>query len=182
MTLDREQKSLIALNVLGGTAVLASYVLAFVYSSEIRTGLWGGVPESLRVLYTPCMFVAAAGYFPFSYLLIMRTSADELATLVGWPYRTLHLAYALILIPSAAWLPLTAQMLAAPSSGLWWTIRVVLLLVAAGATALLVALIAIARKRGGVLPWVAVAGCTAFWFQTAILDATIWPAYFPFEP
>ena len=178
MSLRPQQKSLAILNLLGGLAVLGSYALAFSYSPGIRAGLWGGVPDGLRPLYTVSMVLAAAGYFPFTYQLVFRFEPEELFVSVGLRYRTLHWVYGLILVPSALWMPLTAEMLRQPGAGLWGAIVAVLGLVALGSTALLGILVLVAVKRGGGLAWVAVAGGVAFWFQTAVLDALVWTAYF----
>jgi len=173
-----EQRSLAALNAVGGALVLASYWLAFGGTPELRAGLWGGVPEALRPLYTTNMLLAAAGYFPFTWLLVFRTRPED-GLPGGRPYRLLHLLYGLILLPSALWLPLTARMLAAPSAGLWAAIRIDLALVGLGATGLLVVLAALALRRRDALGWAALAGILPFWLQTAVLDAIVWPAYFP---
>jgi hypothetical protein len=179
MELRPQQKALAALNVVGGMAVLASYILAFAYRPEVRAGLWGGVPVTLQPLYTACMLLAAAGYFPFTYLLVLRLRPDEIHAAARVPFGAVIAAYALILFPSAAWLPLTAALLQAPSGALWWSTRAVLALVAVGSSTLLGTLAAIVLRRGGTLAWIAVAGCVPFWIQTAILDALVWPAYFP---
>jgi len=64
--MPRQNLALALLNALGGVAVLGSYAYAFSYSSELRAGLWGGVPDSLQPIYTGNMLLAAAGYFPFT--------------------------------------------------------------------------------------------------------------------
>jgi len=46
--MPRPNLVLLLLNVLGGIAVLGSYVAAFTGSPDFKDGLWGGVPESLR--------------------------------------------------------------------------------------------------------------------------------------
>lgn len=173
-----EQKRLAGLNVLGGSLVLGSYVFAFAGSPELRAGLWGGVPDALQPLYTVNMLLAAAGYFPFTALLVLavRPAAGLPG---GFSYRWLLLLYALILIPSALWLPLTAQMIASPSAALWAAIRIDLALVGLGATGLLVWLFAIARRRRDAFGWFAFAGILPFWLQTAVLDALVWPAFYP---
>ena len=51
---------LLALNALGGGAVLWSYVVGLMGDSSVGNALWGGVPETLRPLYTVNMFLAAA--------------------------------------------------------------------------------------------------------------------------
>jgi hypothetical protein len=167
--------SLALLNALGGIAVLASYVWGL-GQPAVAGGLWGGVPEGLRPLYTGSMFGAAAGYFPFTHYLLMRLDPEG-TRLGGSGYGLLFLFYGLILIPSALWLPLTAEMLAAPSDGLWWTIRTVLFGVAAGSLGILWAVVmAVPRRRGRTL---AIVGALAFCLQTVALDALVWPWFFP---
>ncbi len=58
--MDSEQRrALLLLIAMGGSTVLASYVLAFVLEPEIRTGLWGGIQdEGMRVFYTVNMCIA----------------------------------------------------------------------------------------------------------------------------
>lgn len=175
--MDRDSLRLVALNVAGGIAVLASYAWGVVLSPALRTGLWGGVPEALRGVYTVNMLLAAAGYFPFAFLLIFRTPRDRLRAEAGVGPGAILALFALVLIPSALWLPLTAHMLDAPSDATWLAIRAVLFAVGAGSTGLLVVLARIARSRGGALVWAALLGAIPFWTQTALLDALVWPAY-----
>lgn len=177
--MQREQRALGLLNVIGGILVLASYAYALAISPDVRSALWGGVPEGARSLYTLNMLLAAAGYFPFTWLFVIRTRPAELRAASGAPYGLLFLLYALVLIPSALWLPLTARMVETPGPGLWLSIRIVLFLVAVGATGLLVVALRFARARGGALPWLAFAGTVPFFTQTALLDALVWPATYP---
>ena len=51
--------ALIVLNLVGGIAVLASYAWGIGGHPDARNALWGGVPDSLRPLYTVSMFSAA---------------------------------------------------------------------------------------------------------------------------
>ena len=174
-----QQRALAALNVLGGVAVLTSYVYAFSYPGEIRAGLWGGVPESLRSFYTVNMLLAALGYFPFTWLYVWKVTPEEVGTATRVPYALLFALYALVLVPSALWLPMTARMIEAPGWGLWWGIRAVLALVALGSTGLLLLSWRYAHARPGTASRLAALGSIPFFTQTAILDALIWPAYYP---
>lgn len=167
--------ALAVLNVLGGAAVLASYVWGLAQPA-VAGGLWGGVPPGLRPLYTVSMFAAAAGYFPFTHYLLLRIDPER-TRFGGTDARVLFLFYGLILVPSALWLPLTAEMLAAPGTGLWWTIRVVLFAVAAGSLGVLWAVAAASPcARGRTL---GLLGAVVFCFQTVVLDALVWPWFFP---
>jgi len=176
--MDAQRRSLILLIVIGGSTVLGSYVLAFAFEPAIRSGLWGGVPESLRSFYTVNMLLAATGFFPATWLLGFKTPLEDFRARTGLAWEALIGAYAAILMPSALWLPLTALHLQQPSPWLWVTIRFVLFAVGAGATTLGYMLIRRAR-HGPVLAWGAVVAYFFFWLQTAVLDALVWPWFYP---
>ncbi len=175
----RGRASLLLLNVLGGLAVLGSYAHGLSTHPGMGDAVWGGVPQELRPLYTVNMLLATAGYFAFSHFVFFRL--DPRRTRIGarFGYGFFHVVYALILIPSALWMPLTFAMLESPGPALWLSIRTELALVGAGSLALLFA-VCVAGPADA--PWsrrVAVAGAIFFCLQTALLDALVWPAYFP---
>lgn len=167
---------LIALQLLGGPLVLGSYAWGFLANSAAMGALWGGVPEAARPLYTVNMFLAAAGYLLFAHTITFRLDLKTSRIAGRDGFRWFATCLALVLFPSAAWLPLTAVMLENPSTGLWWLIRIDLALVALGSLGIAVGL-ALPRPapRGRAL---ALVGALPFCFQTAILDALVWPAYF----
>ena len=173
-----QRRSLVWINVLGGIAVLGSYVHGIVTNPATRGDVWGGVPEALQPLYTVSMLTAALGYFAFTSLVLLRLDPDEVR--VGrFGYGVFHALYAAILLPSALWMPLTFAMLADPSPALWWAIRLDLALVGAASLSLLAA-IAVAQPRPAAgHRRIALVGCAAFCFQTAVLDALVWTAFFP---
>ncbi len=168
----------IAINVVGGIAVLGSYVHGIATHPETSGQVWGGVPEGLKPLYTVSMLLAAVGYFPFTHFVTLRLDPER--TRVGpFDYGIFPLLYALVLAPSALWMPLTFTMLDAPSPFLWIAIRLVLFAVGLGSLAMLASVCAARPRPLGASFWLAVAGCAAFCVQTALLDALVWPAYFP---
>jgi hypothetical protein len=168
---------MVLINLFGGVAVLVSYALCLMSSSTQAGDFWGGVPDGLRSLYTVNMFLAAAGYFAFTFFLMYRLKPT---TRGGGRFGlgTFNALYALILIPSALWMPLTFAMLDSPSDGLWWAIRLTLAAVGIGSLGLLVGLLAVRPSPPSLAHKLAVLGSLAFCFQTAILDALVWPAYF----
>ena len=174
-----EKRGLVLINVLGGLAVLGSYAYYLAANPATRTNLWGNVPESLRPAYTVSMLLAAAGYFPFTWLFVVRTRPDVFRAVTGFRYTLLFALYALVLIASALWLPMTAKMLVAPDPQLWLWIRVVLALVGIGATGILLLAFRFARAQGGAANLAAAIGAIPFFVQTAILDAIVWPAFYP---
>jgi hypothetical protein len=174
------RRSLLWLNLLGGAAVLASYAQGFASASPLtRAALWGGVPDVLRPLYMACMLLAAGGYFAFTFFVLFRLDPTRIRVAGGLGFGAFYYLYALILVPSALWLPLTLEMVEAPSAGLWLAIRVVLALVALGSLGLVVAVASAAPHAAPAARRIAIAGGAAFALQTALLDALVWPAYFP---
>ena len=51
----------ILINLIGGTAVLGSYIHGLSTQLELRGLLWGQVPETIRPYYTICMIFATIG-------------------------------------------------------------------------------------------------------------------------
>jgi hypothetical protein len=167
-----------SINVLGGTAVLGSYAYCLLNHPEKAGDFWGSVPEGLRSLCTASMFLAAAGYLAFTFFLMFRlqpTGRDDERFGVG----AFNAFYTLVLVPSALWMPLTLVMLESPSAGLWWLIRLVLAAVGIGSLGILAGLVAVRPRAFSPAHALAIGGSLAFCFQTAFLDAVVWPAFFP---
>ncbi len=179
MKLHTHQRNLILLNVILGIAVLGSYTIAFGQTPEVRGALWGRVPQALLPVYTVCMFMAAFGYFTFSLFLLFRTDPDRTFFLNGKPYTVLYLLYTLMLLPSALWMPLTVQMIVEPSLLKWIAVRTVLFLVALGSAGILAAVITTTGREHAWGRRLAILGALLFCLQTVVLDAFIWPYYFP---
>lgn len=177
--MNRQVRSLIALNLIGGTAVLVSYAFGLGSESSVGDALWGGVPDGLRPLYTVNMFLAAAGYFLFTPYIFFKLRPETTRIAGRFGYGLFHILYALVLFPSAIWLQLTEVMIAQPSAWMWAVVRLDLACVGLGALGLLIALLKLdsPAPRGRTL---AVIGLLPFCLQTAVLDATVWPAFFPF--
>jgi hypothetical protein len=176
---DGRQKMLIWVNVVGGLAVLGSYANGLVSTPNAGDVLWGGVPLGLRPLYTGSMLLAAVGYFPFTGYLLFGVDPDRVRIAGRLDYGCFVFLYALILFPSALWMPLTFTLRDGWNPMLWIVIRLVLALVGIGSLALLAGLLALTPRPRGMGYALAVAGAVAFCVQTALLDACVWPAFFP---
>ena len=166
------------LNVVGGAAVLASYALAFRHPPAVRDALGRAVPPSLQPLYTASMLAAALGYFPMTWLFVFGEPAYDAARAPSHE-RSMLAAYAMILVPSALWLPLTIELILAPSAWLYVIVRLVLFAVALGAIGVLVRTAQHTRAAEGAARWLPLAGALAFCLQTVVLDALVWPAFYP---
>jgi len=173
-----DKKSLLWLNVIGGLAVLGSYAHGIATHPESRGALWGGVPAALQPAYSLSMLTATAGYFAYSFFVFFRLDPSRTRIAGRFGYRGFHLLYALILVPSALWMPLAFAMIESPGPLLWLAVRGVLGLTAIGSLGLLAALVLVEpRPRGPAWP-IAILGALAFCIQTVLFDALVWPAFY----
>jgi hypothetical protein len=166
------------MNVLGGLAVLASYSPIF-QREDASAILWGGVPESMRALYTTNMWLAAAGYFPFTALWLFATDPLRVRFYGGRAgYGLLLVLYAGVLVGSAVWMPLTFAW-ADTGSFPFWLVRLDLAVVGGASLGLLGCLLTMSPRPAAWLHFLALFGALAFCFQTAVLDGAVWPAHYP---
>jgi len=170
------KRRLIAVFLIGGLAVLGSYLWGVLARPDAGQLLWGGVPENMRPYYTVNMLLAAAGYFPFTFYILFRLDPGKTRAAGKFGYGLFPLLYAAILIPSALWLPLTYLAVGQSSQAWLWVVRATLALVGAASLGVLIALVKVRPRRAGVAYWLAVVGSIFFCIQTAILDAIIWGA------
>ena len=175
----RAQKWLMVfINLFGGVAVLGSYVHGFLTHPSAAEVLWGGVPQSIRPFYTAGMFLAAAGYFAFTYFILFRLNPGDTRVYGRFGYGAFNAFYTAILIPSALWMPLTFLAVENSSPALLWTVRLVLAVVGLASLGLLFALLTVKPGRPSWTARLAIVGCAFFCIQTALLDAVIWGSLF----
>lgn len=174
------QRRLLAwLNVLGGIAVLGSYAHGLATHPATRMQLWGDVPDGIRPLYTASMFGAMFGYFAFTYFVFLRADPERTRTALGLGYALFPILYGAMLLSAALWMPLTFAWLAAPSAGLWLAVRGVLAVTGLASVGIVVALLRMEPRTPAWAHRLAVLGSVLFAWQTAVLDALVWTAYFP---
>ena len=173
-----QQIILLAINIVGGAAVIGSYI----FGLNVQTGganvLWGGVPENIRPVYGVSMILAAFSYFAFIYFIFFRLVPGEVLIGGRFGFSLFYAIFLVILIPSAFWMPLTNVYVGNPSTGMWIWVRTVLALVGLASIALVWALLNLQVKVPGIAYWLAVVGSGYFTFHTAILDALVWAALF----
>lgn len=172
------KRTMVIVNVFGGIAVLGSYAHGILTTPEAGAVLWGGVPETLRPLYTISMFSAAAGYFAFTGFLLFAVDADRDRVAGRYGFGLINTLYAVILVASAMWMPLTLAAVASGSEALWVATRGVLAATAMGTLGLLGSVLLLDRRTPRFWYALAVIGLIAFAVQTVALDALVWPAYF----
>jgi len=72
-----QQLTLGLINVVGGILVLGSYAHGLITHPASRDAIWGGVPETIKPLYTANMLFAAAGYLAFTYFVMFSLNRDN---------------------------------------------------------------------------------------------------------
>jgi hypothetical protein len=169
---------MVLINIFGGVAVLGSYVHGFLTHPGAAEVLWGGVPQAIRPFYTVNMFLAAAGYFAFTFFILFRLNPEETRVFGRFGYGAFNALYAAILIPSALWMPLTFLAVEYPGPALLWVVRIVLAVVGLASLGLLLALLMVKPPQPLWAHKLAIIGCAFFCIQTALLDAIIWGSLF----
>jgi hypothetical protein len=176
--MQRRKRTLAWIIVLGGAAVLLSYASILLVDPATRADLWGGVPADLLPAYVTSMLLAAAGFFAYTSFLLFAVDPGRTRIAGRFGYGLFIPLYALILFPSALWLPLTSVMIQSPSSALWFSVRLVLAAVGLGSLGILTALVFLRPRKPTLAYGLAVAGASAFSFQTVVLDLVVWTTYF----
>jgi len=173
-----QKRTMACVVLLGGAAVLISYAYSLRIDPVTRAELWGGVPPVLLPTYVASMFLATMGFFAFTFFLFFRAGPDRARIAGRFGYGLFTGLYAMILGPSALWLPLTSEMVQQPSNILWLSIRLVLAVVGLGSVGILLALLYLQPRQPARAYWLAVAGALAFCIQTVLLDLFVWTAFF----
>ena len=177
--MHRQKLAMLIIILVGGTAVMVSYIYPIMTHPQYVEPAWGGVTPDIRRFYAPSMLLAASGFFFYTYFLLFRMDPDQARIAGRFGFWLFNLLYAAILVGSALYMPLTFAFVAQPSMPLWWVIRLVLAVVGLASLGLLGSLLALRPKDPAWAYWLAVAGSVTFSFQTAVLDMLVWPALYP---
>lgn len=170
-------KVLGAIVLLGGTAVVGSYVWGLTSIPNVGE-FWGETPASLIPLYTVSMLLGAASFFAILWFVLIRLDPGEVRVGERFGYGIFPWILLAILVPSALWMPLVALMVAEPSEAVWWAIRLSLFLVGLASLALVIVLVKVRPKEPVLAHRLALAGSVVFTAHTLVLDALVWPAFF----
>lgn len=176
--MEGQQIILLVINILGGLAVIGSYVFGLKRQSGGANVLWGGVPANIRPLYGVSMILSALGYFAFIYFILFRLVPEETVIGEGNGFGIFYTIFLVMLIASALWMPLTNLYVSRRTAAVWTAIRIVLGLVGLASAALPWALFNLQTQGHGVAFWLAVSGSVYFAFHTVVLDAIVWAALF----
>jgi hypothetical protein len=176
--METPQIILLIINIIGGAAVIGSYIFGLNAQADGANILWGGVSTNIRPIYFVSMILSALGYFAFLYYILFRLESAQVSVAGISGFTLFYVIFLFILIPSAFWMPLTNLYVNNPSTGIWVLVRTVLALVGLASIGLFWTLLTLQGRAPGTAYWLAVAGSGYFAFHTAILDAIVWAALF----
>lgn len=174
--MNKQKLTLLIINLLGGAAVIGSYVWGILTHPGQTESLWGGVPAAVRSAISINMLLAAAGYLVMFFILMLRASPG--ATIGKLPFTAFHVMYLFILIPSALWMPLTYAVVQSYTLLVWLAVILVLALTALAGIALVLSFLFLQPPLSRRMRWLAVIGGAFFILQTAVLDAILWTSSF----
>ena len=167
-----------------GPLVLASYVYGISHADKPQD-LWGGIPLSWQAYIVPFMFIAAAGFLIYWWIVFFQFDQDTFSSL-HWPWGysdgngaiRLLLAYALVLIPSALWLESTLFHLSNNYS--WTPVLVIGILMMAAIGNIMLGLLAYGAYQDGVNgSGLMMIGAVMLGIQCIVNDCIIWSLKFP---
>jgi len=165
---------LLVVIVLGGTAVIGSYVAGLKGKAGAADTLWGGVPPRVRPLYGVSMILSAVGFLAVLYYVFFRMDPAETVMGGRFGFAILFPIFVAILVPSALWLRASREYVDEPSLLKWIIVRSILFIVALGSIALIWAFFALETDERDAAFWVATVGSCYFAFHTLVLDAVVW--------
>ena len=175
-----QQWILLAVIAVLGAGVIGSYIQGIAANPGGAEKLWGGVAGGLRNFNYITMLLAVAGFFLFTYYLFFCTDPATAKVAGGLNFWVFIVIYALILLPSAFWMPLTFNVLASHNASAWFAVRAVLFIVGFASLALIIALLTLQPRNPDTAYWLAVVGSILFCVQTLVMDAFIWAANFKY--
>ena len=167
-----------------GPLVLASYVYGISHADKPQD-LWGGIPLAWQTYIVPFMFIAAAGFLIYWWIVFFQFDQDTFSSL-HWPWGysdgngaiRLLLAYALVLIPSALWLESTLFHLSNNYS--WTPVLVIGILMMVAIGNIMLGLLAYGAYQDGVNgSGLMMIGAVMLGIQCIVNDCIIWSLKFP---
>lgn len=182
--MDIGRGAILTFIVVAGALLLAAYVVG-VMRAQKPADLWGGVTPGMQTIIVPMMFLAAAGFLLYFWILLFRADPSVLAGM-RWPWgksdgngaARVFASAVVLIIPSMLWLETTLLHLRAPQP--WTPILVVVVLALAALGSLMLILLAGSAVQDGVpaAGWM-LAGAMALGLQTIVNDLLIWSLRFP---
>lgn len=167
------------INLVGGSAVLGSYIAGLYFYPDTRSSLWGSLGETSQKTFVISMVIAAIGYVIFILFMGFTKDGNQFSQYFIWGLFSPGLVCALFLIFSAIWMPATIAYINT-NNIIWWVITVGVLWISAfWVLTLLIGIILSGLDRSTPFTLLAILGLGYVVFHCLILDAIVWVIKFP---
>ena len=110
-------------NLVGGSAVLGSYIIGLANFPEYRNDLWGGIHGIWRNVSVASMLLAGAAYLTFCYFIVFREDAQIYGAQLILGAHTASLLTGLFLLSATLWMP-SAILYIHTGNTAWWILTV----------------------------------------------------------
>ena len=173
------QTVFLIINMIGGIAVLGSYVIGLGMFPEYREALWGGVKGNLKTGITISMLFAAVGYLAFCYISLFQNGLEDFNKSDWFNGHTVSVLVALFLISATFWMPSAIAYLKF-SDTYWLIICVVSLWITAISLLALLGIVMTSDVTtiAPVSHYIAIIGIGLITFHCLVFDAIIWAIMF----
>jgi hypothetical protein len=177
--MSTQQILFLTINLIGGLAVLGSYVIGLGMFPEYREALWGEVRGNLRTGIIISMLFAALGYLAFCYVALFQNGLEDFTKSDWLNSYTFSILVAIFLISATFWMPSAIAYLNF-SNTYWLVICIASLWVTAISLAALVGIVITSDVEiiGSVSHYVAIIGIGLITFHCLVFDAIIWSIMF----
>ena len=176
--MSKSKKIFVAINLVGGLAVLSSYLFCFILYPTYSRSLWGSASDKVITFFVISMVLAAAGYVWFTFYLLKGNKLEDsnFGTLFG--VKIINLLYLMVLTCSTIWMPASISFSMSENIFVELIIRLILWTVGLSSLGILIYIYNINiddGKSSFLSHMFALLGTMVFTIHTLILDAVIWP-------
>lgn len=176
--MSKAKKIFVAINLVGGLAVLSSYLFCFILYPTYSRSLWGSASDKVITFFVISMVLAAAGYAWFTFYLLKGNKLEDsnFGTLFG--VKIINLLYLMVLTCSTIWMPASISFSMSENIFVELIIRLILWTVGLSSLGILIYIYNINiddGKSSFLSHMFALLGTMVFTIHTLILDAVIWP-------
>ena len=177
--MSTQQVLFLTINLIGGLAVLGSYIIGLGMFPEYREALWGEVRGNLRTGILISMIFAALGYLAFCYVALFQNGLEDFNKSDWFNSYTISILVGIFLISATFWLPSAIAYLHF-SNTYWLVICIVSLWSTAISLAVLLGIVITSDVKiiSSASHYVAIIGIGLITFHCLVFDAIMWSIKF----
>ena len=177
--MSTQQVLFLTINLIGGLAVLGSYIIGLGMFPEYREALWGEVRGNLRTGILISMIFAALGYLAFCYVALFQNGLEDFNKSDWFNSYTISILVGIFLISATFWLPSAIAYLHF-SNTYWLVICIASLWSTAISLAVLLGIVITSDVKiiSSASHYVAIIGIGLITFHCLVFDAIIWSIKF----